>query len=71
MRTEYQADLAEVADALVQMADLVCTGMWQANRALLDVDAELARQFIAADAHVDARRRDIDERTYLLLGRVS
>src|SRR5579859_956595 len=69
MRNEYQANLAEVADTLVQMADLVHTGMWQASRALLDVDAELARHVVAADAHVDAQYQDLQECTYLLLAR--
>jgi phosphate transport system protein len=71
MRVRYRADLAELAEALVQMADLVCTAMWQASRALLEVDVELAEHVIAADRHVDARHREIDERTYLLLARQS
>jgi len=71
MRIQYRADLAEMAEELVQMGDLVGTAMWQASRALVDVDAELAEHVIAADSHIDARHRDVEERTYLLLARQS
>lgn len=64
MREKFQAELAEIAGQLVDMADAVRSAIRQASAALLHSDAEQARQVIAADEQIDAHYRTTEEKVY-------
>jgi phosphate transport system protein len=69
MRAEFQAELNEVNDLLVSMADEVRGAMRRATTALLSADAGLAEGVISGDAAVNQLRLDIEEKVYDLLAR--
>lgn len=64
MREKFQADLAELAALLVDMADAVRTAIRRATGALLHSDAEQAQQVIAADEEIDAHFHNVEEKVY-------
>jgi phosphate transport system protein len=64
MREKFQADLNEIADLLVDMADAVRSAMRRATAALMHSDAEVAESVIAADDEIDDRYWRVEERVY-------
>src|SRR5437660_9761711 len=69
MREEYRAELAEVTQTLVDMAEGVRDAMRQASAALLEADATGAEEVVLGDAETDARYHQVEERVYDLLAR--
>ena len=69
MREEFQAELAEVSNLLVAMADEVRGLMNRATDALLNADRELAESVISGDEAVNQLFRDVDDKVFLLLAR--
>ena len=69
MREEYRADLADVNQSLVAMAEDVRTAMAQATQALLTADQTGAEEVVHGDAEIDARYRQVEEKVYDLLAR--
>jgi phosphate transport system protein len=64
MREKFQADLQEIGDLLVEMADDVRSAMRRATGALLHSDADTAASVIAGDDAIDARYRQVEDRVY-------
>ncbi len=54
MRAHYQADLVQVTEVLVTMADGVRIAMRRASTALLCADGDLPRRVLTDDADIDA-----------------
>ncbi len=69
MREEYRAELADVTNLLVTMAQQVRTEMANATAALLSADQTAAEQVLAADADVNADYRRVEEKVYGLLAK--
>jgi phosphate transport system protein len=69
MRTEYQADLAEVSMLLVSMADEVRGAMKRATSALLTANDGIAKGVISGDAAVNELHREVEEKVYGLVAR--
>jgi phosphate transport system protein len=69
MREEFRAELAEVSNLLVAMADEVRGLMKRATSALLDADRELAEGVISGDEAVNQLFREVDEKIFVLLAR--
>jgi phosphate transport system protein len=69
MRTEFQADLADVSALLVAMAEEVRSAMRRATTALLNADAGIAEGVIAGDAAVDQLHKEVEEKVFGLLAR--
>jgi phosphate transport system protein len=69
MREEYRAELADVNQTLVAMAEDVRAAMARASVALLAADQTGAEEVIRGDAGVDARARLVEEKVYDLLAR--
>ncbi|HEY7222723.1 MAG TPA: phosphate signaling complex protein PhoU [Micromonosporaceae bacterium] len=67
MREEFQAELAEVRDLLVAMADEVRDAMRRATKALLDADAGVAEGVVAGDTVVNDLHRRVEDKVYGLL----
>jgi phosphate transport system protein len=67
VRTRYQADLAQVTEILVEMADGARTAMRRASTALLAADGDLAQRVVADDAEIDALYRQVENQVYRLL----
>ncbi|HEX6871622.1 MAG TPA: phosphate signaling complex protein PhoU [Micromonosporaceae bacterium] len=69
MRTEFQADLAELSALLVAMADEVRAAMRRATEALLQADDGLAHGVITGDAAVNELHHEVEEKVYGVLAR--
>jgi phosphate transport system protein len=69
MREEFRAELAEVSELLVAMADEVRGAMSRATTALLDANANVAEGVVAGDAVVNDLHGQVEERVYALLAR--
>src|SRR5205085_1585336 len=67
MREEYRAELADVTQTLVAMAEGVRAAMRRASAALLSVDATDAEEVVLADAETDALYHQVEEKVYDLL----
>jgi phosphate transport system protein len=64
MRKAYHETLDEIADGLVEMTHLAASAMTRATTALLDADVRLADSVITADAEIDARREQLDLKSF-------
>jgi phosphate transport system protein len=69
MREEFRAELAEVSELLVAMADEVRSAMRRATTALLDANANIADGVVAGDAVVNDLHGQVEEKVYALLAR--
>lgn len=69
MREQFQQDLNQVSDELVEMTRLAASAMSRATTALLDADVHLAESVIANDQAIDAAREALDARSVDLLAR--
>ncbi|MCL2849840.1 MAG: phosphate signaling complex protein PhoU [Micrococcales bacterium] len=69
MREIFDAELAQLGEDLVAMAEKVDTAIAAAGRALATTDLPLAESVIADDEAIDALNRDLDERCVMLLAR--
>jgi phosphate transport system protein len=69
MREEFQAELAEVSELLVAMADEVRSAMKRATTALLESNAAVAEGVVAGDSVVNDLHRRVEEKVYALLAR--
>jgi phosphate transport system protein len=65
----FDAELQELTDKIVQMGDLVKQQIRDALRALLEHDAEIARQVVATDLRTDELQRQIEEQAILTIAR--
>jgi phosphate transport system protein len=69
MREEFRAELAEVSELLVAMADEVRSAMKRATVALLNADAGVADGVISGDMVVNNLHKEVEEKVYALLAR--
>jgi phosphate transport system protein len=69
MREEYRAELADVTQTLVDMADGVRVAMRQATGALVQADQTEADEVVHGDAETDARYHQVEDKVYDLLAR--
>jgi phosphate transport system protein len=69
MREEYRAELADVTQTLVDMAEGVRVAMRRATTALIGADRTEAEEVLRGDAETDARYRQVEEKVYDLLAR--
>ncbi len=69
MREEYRAELAEVTQTLVAMAEGVRTAMRRATVALFAADQTEAEEVVRGDLEIDARYHLVEEKVYDLLAR--
>jgi phosphate transport system protein len=67
VRKVFQAELHQVGEELIEIAQLVTEAMEKANEAFTMADTELAEEVIAADARIDFLQRDLDERAIDIL----
>ena len=67
MREIFDAELHQLGDDLVSMAERVQRAIASAGTALLTGDLPLAESVIADDLAIDAMNRDLDERCVRLL----
>jgi len=69
MREEYRAELADVTQTLVDMAEGVRVAMRQATEALVQADQTVAEEVVRDDAETDARYHQVEDKVYDLLAR--
>lgn len=69
MRDQYQQQLHQVLNQLVDMTGSVREALSQATRALLDADASAAETVISGDLSIDEARIRIEEDSYDILAR--
>ena len=69
MREEYRAELADVTQTLVDMAEGVRVAMRQATEALVQADQTAAEEVVRGDAETDARYHQVEDKVYDLLAR--
>jgi phosphate transport system protein len=69
MREEFRAELAEVSELLVTMADEVRSAMRRATTSLLDANANVAEGVVSGDAVVNELHQRVEEKVYALLAR--
>ena len=69
MREEYRAELADVTQTLVDMAEGVRVAMRQATEALVRADQTEAEEVVHGDAETDARYHQVEDKIYDLLAR--
>ncbi|WP_159609125.1 phosphate signaling complex protein PhoU [Glutamicibacter sp. JC586] len=62
MRKVFQADLQQIGEELIEMANQVATAMDRAWDSLANADVDLAQEVIAADAKIDFLQNQLDER---------
>ncbi|NDK31100.1 phosphate signaling complex protein PhoU [Nesterenkonia haasae] len=67
MRKLFQDDLHNVGDQLSDIAVLVAEAMEKAYRSFETADVQLAEEVIAADARIDSKQNDLDEKAIELL----
>ncbi len=61
-RWVFQAELAEIRAAVLELSASVTEAIPRATAILLDSDLEGAAYLIAADSHIDALADDIEQR---------
>ena len=66
-RELFDRGLAELRDRILELGTMVETAIRQAFRALREQDREIARQVIAGDEQINARRYDVEERCLRLI----
>jgi phosphate transport system protein len=69
MREEYRAELAQVAQILVSMAQAARRAMRRATGALLSADQSAAEGVLRDDVEIDRLRAQVEERAFQLLAR--
>jgi phosphate transport system protein len=69
VRTRFHADMAEVTEVLVEMADGVTAAMRRASTALLSADGELAGMVLQDDRDIDALYHRVEDQVGQLLAR--
>lgn len=69
MREEFQAELQEISELLVSMAEAARTALRRATGALLTADREAGELVLVNDAEIDALYRTVEERVSDLLAR--
>jgi phosphate transport system protein len=69
MRQEYRAELADVTQTLVDMAEGVRVAMRRATVALITADRTEAEEVVRDDAETDARYHQVEDKVYDLLAR--
>jgi phosphate transport system protein len=69
MREEYRAELADVTQTLVAMAEGVRVAMRRATAALVTADQTEAEEVLRDDAETDARYHQVEDKVYDLLAR--
>lgn len=67
MRKLFQEDLHNLGDQLADIAALVAEAMDKAYRSFESADVQLAEEVIAADARIDTKQNDLDEKAIELL----
>lgn len=67
MRKLFQDDLHNLGDQLSDIAALVTEAMEKAYRSFETADVQLAEEVIAADARIDSKQNDLDEKAIELL----
>lgn len=67
MRQIFDAELKQIGDDLISMAELVEVAVSNAGTALTEGDVTLAQQVIVGDAEIDALQRTLDERCVHIL----
>jgi phosphate transport system protein len=67
MRTIFTAEMSQLADDLIVMAEQVKSAIHRANEAVAKKDLDLAQAVIADDAKLDALEHRVDERCVLLI----
>jgi phosphate transport system protein len=67
MRTIFTAEMSQLAEDLVDMAEHVKSAIHRATEALAKKDLELAQQVIADDVELDHMEARVDERCVLLI----
>ncbi|MDQ3527804.1 MAG: phosphate transport system regulatory protein PhoU, partial [Actinomycetota bacterium] len=69
MRDAFNEELRFISGQLVEMTRLTASALNRATQAIMDADLELAESVITADEHIDAVRRDLDNRAVDVLAR--
>ena len=69
MRTIFTAEMSQLADDLVEMAEHVRSAIHSATKALAEKDLDLAQTVIADDVKLDALEHKVDERCVLLIAK--
>lgn len=69
VRKVFQAELHQVGEELIEIANLVSEATEKASTAFHGADIELAQDVIAADARIDYLQNDLDERAIDILAR--
>jgi phosphate transport system protein len=67
MRAQFEGELKDITDQLVEMTRLVGSAVARATTALLDADLGLAEGVIAADQQLDQRSTALEEQVQVLL----
>lgn len=67
MRKVFQAELQQVGDDLVEIANLVQVALRRAASSLLEADVQEAEEVISNDARIDMLQNHLDERSIDLL----
>ncbi|WP_153396148.1 phosphate signaling complex protein PhoU [Ornithinicoccus halotolerans] len=69
MRAAFAEELQFITDQLVEMSRLAASALSRATQSALECDLELAERVITEDEHLDAVRRDLDNRAVDVLAR--
>src|SRR5690606_13042616 len=67
--TSFDDDLAHISRLVSAMADLAGTMVGDATRALIESDTGLAQRVVSDDVVMDARQRELDNRTITLIAK--
>ena len=67
MRSQFDRQLSELNNKLIEMGALIENAISKATKALVDHDIELARSIIAGDDRIDEQERDIESLCLKLL----
>ena len=67
MREQFEGELKDITDQLVEMTRLAGSAVARATTSLLDADLGLAEGVIAADAQIDERSAALEEQVQVLL----
>jgi phosphate transport system protein len=67
MRAQFEGELKDVTDQLVEMTRIVGSAVARATTALLDADLGLAEGVIATDTRIDQRAAALEEQVQVLL----
>lgn len=69
MREKYTEELERLATQSEEMADMILHALRQANKALLDVDIDLAQEVIEEDRIIDGKQMEIINKCMTLLAK--